>query len=145
MLIFNIWLHNSDNKVFVQESIRGRSILLLFSAIIVKFGKRSFRSNCRRAAKITSEWLLPANDNDPPPAVINNNPLSLQLCIQYNLSPREQEVMWLMSQGMSRKQAAAHLHLSKDTLKTHLQNIYKKLEVQCLMEARNKLSQPNTP
>jgi LuxR family maltose regulon positive regulatory protein len=45
------------------------------------------------------------------------------------LSQREKEVLQLLSQGLSREEIAAQLFVSPGTIKTHLQNIYKKLEV----------------
>lgn len=45
------------------------------------------------------------------------------------LSPREIEVIRLLSQGLSNKQVAAALHISDDTVHTHLRNIFNKLEV----------------
>ena len=50
----------------------------------------------------------------PPPAV---------------LSPRELEVLGLVAAGNTNREAAAHLFISEATVKTHLLNIYAKLEV----------------
>lgn len=43
------------------------------------------------------------------------------------LSPREQEVLRLMSQGLSNREIAASIPLSEDTVKYHLKNLYGKL------------------
>lgn len=45
------------------------------------------------------------------------------------LSPREIEVLNLVSQGLSNKQISRHLHISQATVKTHLIHIFKKLAV----------------
>ncbi len=45
------------------------------------------------------------------------------------LTPREQEVLRLISSGKRAPEVAAELHLSPTTVKTHLQNIYAKLGV----------------
>ncbi len=45
------------------------------------------------------------------------------------LSPRELEVLRLMSVGQSNKEIARSLGLSPDTVKDHLENLYRKLEV----------------
>jgi DNA-binding NarL/FixJ family response regulator len=45
------------------------------------------------------------------------------------LSPRELEVLALIAQGFSNRDAAARLFLSQATIKTHLIHIYEKLEV----------------
>jgi two-component system, NarL family, nitrate/nitrite response regulator NarL len=45
------------------------------------------------------------------------------------LSPRELEVLRLMASGQSNKEIARSLGLSPDTIKDHLENLYRKLEV----------------
>jgi predicted DNA-binding protein (UPF0251 family) len=45
----------------------------------------------------------------------------------YNLSGREKEILQLVLQRVTRKQIAEQLNISFSTLKTHLNNIYKKL------------------
>jgi two-component system nitrate/nitrite response regulator NarL len=45
------------------------------------------------------------------------------------LSPREREVLVLIADGLSAPDVGKRLHLSPATVKTHLQNLYEKLEV----------------
>lgn len=45
------------------------------------------------------------------------------------LSPREQEVLRLISEGSSAPEIARQLHVSPSTVKTHLQSLYEKLGV----------------
>lgn len=45
------------------------------------------------------------------------------------LTDREREVLALTADGLSGPEIAARLHLSPTTVKTHLQNVYRKLEV----------------
>jgi DNA-binding NarL/FixJ family response regulator len=45
------------------------------------------------------------------------------------LSAREREVLALVAQGRTNREAAAALYISEATVKTHLQHIYAKLEV----------------
>jgi DNA-binding NarL/FixJ family response regulator len=45
------------------------------------------------------------------------------------LSTREREVLALISQGRTDREAAAALYISEATVKTHLQHIYAKLRV----------------
>lgn len=45
------------------------------------------------------------------------------------LSPREREILVLVADGLSAPDAAAHLHVSPATVKTHLQGLYEKLGV----------------
>ena len=46
-----------------------------------------------------------------------------------DLTPREGEVLRWLAQGLSNKAIAARLGLSPDTVKDHLENVYRKLEV----------------
>lgn len=48
---------------------------------------------------------------------------------QEALSERELEVLALIAQGLTNRQAAARLFISEATLKTHLVHIYTKLDV----------------
>lgn len=45
------------------------------------------------------------------------------------LSPREQEVLQWVAEGLASKQIAEHMHISVHTVKAHIQRIYKKLGV----------------
>jgi LuxR family maltose regulon positive regulatory protein len=56
----------------------------------------------------------------------------------FELTPRELEVLAWLSRGFSYDETAAHLHISKNTIKTHLQRIYSKLEVGNRLQAVNK-------
>lgn len=54
------------------------------------------------------------------------------------LSAREQEVIALISRGKMEKEVAAELFISLKTVKTHIGNIYQKLQVRTRVEALNK-------
>jgi DNA-binding NarL/FixJ family response regulator len=51
------------------------------------------------------------------------------------LSDREQEILQLIAKGISNNEAAKMLNLSKATIRTHLEHIYRKLEVTNRVEA----------
>lgn len=51
------------------------------------------------------------------------------------LSDREQEILQLIAKGISNSEAAKMLNLSKATIRTHLEHIYRKLEVTNRVEA----------
>jgi RNA polymerase sigma factor (sigma-70 family) len=55
------------------------------------------------------------------------------------LTKREQELLELLAQGYRYKEIADQLSLSIDTIRTHIRNIYRKLEVQSRAEALNKI------
>jgi DNA-binding NarL/FixJ family response regulator len=56
----------------------------------------------------------------------------------YNLTPQEKKVLQQLVQGKSYKLAAAELFVSVDTIKTHVRNIYAKLQVHSGTEAVSK-------
>jgi len=47
----------------------------------------------------------------------------------HDLTPREREVFFLASRGLKNTEIAAKLYLSEKTIKTHLRNIYNKLNL----------------
>ena len=49
---------------------------------------------------------------------------------EFNLSPREHEVLVLIAQGLSYQEIADQLFVSLSTVKTHAANIFSKLDVQ---------------
>jgi DNA-binding NarL/FixJ family response regulator len=52
------------------------------------------------------------------------------------LTPREKEVFALASEGLKNAEIAAELYLSEKTIKTHLRNIYNKLNLASKAELR---------
>jgi len=53
----------------------------------------------------------------------------------YQLTPRETEILTFLVKGFSYKMIASECFISIDTVKKHLQNIYYKLQVSCGTEA----------
>jgi len=56
-----------------------------------------------------------------------------------NLSPREREILPFLSEGLRYKEIADKLNISVETVRTHVRNIYEKLEVGSRTEALNKV------
>lgn len=50
------------------------------------------------------------------------------------LTPREQEILRLLAQGLSAKEAAAQLYISPKTVENHRTNIMRKLDIHTTME-----------
>ena len=57
----------------------------------------------------------------------------------HGLTGREIEILPLLDEGLSNKEIAARLYIAPVTIKTHLQNIYKKLNVNNRIEALKKV------
>jgi DNA-binding NarL/FixJ family response regulator len=55
------------------------------------------------------------------------------------LSSREQEILDFLSKGLRYKEIANKLFLSTETIRTHIRNIYEKLQVNSRTEALNKV------
>jgi DNA-binding CsgD family transcriptional regulator len=68
----------------------------------------------------------------PPPAPFEPNVKARQAL---GISEREFEVLQLLCAGGSNKEIAARLHLSPNTVKTHVANLYEKLSVRRRTEA----------
>jgi DNA-binding NarL/FixJ family response regulator len=56
----------------------------------------------------------------------------------FDLTNREQETLSLLVQGLSYKMIAAKCHVSISTVNTHIQHIYKKLQVHSVVDAVTK-------
>ena len=63
----------------------------------------------------------------------------LQPTQDYKLSPRENEILQLLSKGLFYKEIANQLAISTGTVRQHIHNIYEKLHVQNRTEALNKM------
>jgi DNA-binding NarL/FixJ family response regulator len=57
---------------------------------------------------------------------------------EYELTPREQEVLQQLAKGLLYKEIADYMAISTLTVKNHVKNIYRKLQVQNKVEALNK-------
>ena len=63
---------------------------------------------------------------------------SFQKNFESPLSPRETEVLQLLSRGKTYTMIADELFIDKETVRTHIKNIYTKLEVSSKAEAIEK-------
>ncbi len=63
----------------------------------------------------------------------------------FGLTTREHEVLEQLTQGSSNKEISDVLYISVETVKSHIKNIYKKLEVKSRIEAVKKFSDASQP
>jgi DNA-binding NarL/FixJ family response regulator len=47
----------------------------------------------------------------------------------YNLTPRERQIAELVCEGLRNESIASRLHIKSGTVKTHIRNIYRKVQV----------------
>lgn len=80
--------------------------------------------------------ILAVSDIPEHKPLVNHSPASDGLLEP--LSSREIEILALMADGLSNAEIASRLFLSPNTLKSHTQNIYGKLDVHSRMQAVNK-------
>lgn len=83
----------------------------------------------RTHTTVTSESKYEKEDGTPQPP--SNNTTE----IHSGLTDRELEVLKFTAEGMTDKEIADALHLSVPTIKTHLRNVYNKLQVRNRVEA----------
>ncbi len=69
--------------------------------------------------------------------------LDTSLVSQLELSKRELEILSLLAQGHSNQEIAAKLFISLSTVKTHIQNLFEKLEVKRRTQAVEKAKRLN--
>ncbi len=63
----------------------------------------------------------------------------------YNLTKREMEIIELISQGLSNKEIASKLYISTNTVRTHIDNIFNKLNVDSRTAVLYKLGMIDIP
>ena len=63
----------------------------------------------------------------------------MQAALKRGLSPREAKVFVMMARGRGNQEIALSLSLSYHTIRAHVRNIYKKLNVSCSVEAISKV------
>jgi NarL family two-component system response regulator LiaR len=80
------------------------------------------------------------NRNDPDSY---RDVLDTSLISQLALSKRELEILSLLAQGHSNQEIAAKLFISLSTVKTHIQNLFEKLEVKRRIQAVEKAKRLN--
>ena len=69
--------------------------------------------------------------------------LDTSLVSQLELSKRELEILNLMAQGHSNREIAAKIFVSLSTVKTHIQNLFEKLDVKRRIQAVEKAKRLN--
>ncbi len=132
--ILMLSVYNEDERV-VAALRAGASGYILKDADHTEF-IRIIRST-HAGKKVTSPFL--ANLAPPAPssqgAPRNDEDMEKEMDEKFSLTEREKEMLRLLLQGKSNKEISALTYVSTETVKSHLQNIYKKLGVRSRLEA----------
>jgi len=83
--------------------------------------------------------------NAPPAEKVSGVKNSLAKQNHYNLSERELEIFILLNQGLTYDEIAKSCFISKNTVKTHIKNIYSKYNVSSRINLLLKLNEDNIP
>ncbi|MDR0513846.1 MAG: helix-turn-helix transcriptional regulator [Coriobacteriaceae bacterium] len=107
------------------------ALLVLFSVVLAFFVIVLLLLGTGRST--LRQWLVA--DEYSAPELGDEIPIAVAaLCAQHRLSPREHEVLGLVARGRNASWCARALHVSPDTAKTHIKNIYRKLGVHTQQE-----------
>jgi DNA-binding CsgD family transcriptional regulator len=110
-----IALHSALQAVY--QTGFGAQDVLLWSLIMVVAG-----AILAAYDRIVIGGVLPQPPGSPA-ALMVEMPVTSGAVPAVRLSPREQEVLQLVSEGYSNSMIAGHLHLSENTIKTHVENL----------------------
>ena len=113
--------------------------VLLFSIYLLRKNKTLELEN--QSTKL-QKYILQINELEN--QVKNNSTKNSNLIIDtiknYELSKREAEVLELITNGFSNEDIAKKMFVSKNTIKTHIKNIYSKLDVKNRIQAMKKVN-----
>lgn len=114
--------------IFVDNSFElyAGAIAVLFTILGIWFSRKISKP---KTILLEKEVLVHANGSFE---------LNTDAATELGLSKRELEVLTLMAAGMSNQQIAERLFVSLNTVKTHLSNIFLKLDVQRRTQAVEK-------
>ncbi len=137
--------NNSNAKIIMLTSHGSEAdVFDAFSSGAVSYCMKDINStdliNAVRTTYSGTSWLDPAVAKIVIGGFVSSQkPLRLQNC---SLTDRETEILNLIAKGLSNSQISEALYISLNTVKTHVKNIFQKLEVedrtQAVMTALNK-------
>lgn len=107
-----------DDSEYVEQALRSGAAGYLLKTVSRDELVRAVRAAADGAGYLQAEITRPLLQK----FVANNEPEG-----EINLSPREKEVLQLVADGMSTKQASAELGIAESTVKTYLRVIFDKL------------------
>lgn len=128
-IIVMLTVRDDDDKLFdaLKNGAQGYLLKEIRSAIMLEMLRGALRGEAAlssdMAGRLLSEFRRLSNGNRPEKETDDE------------LTDREQQVLFQVSQGASDKEIAAALNISINTVKTHMRNILAKLHVRTRREA----------
>lgn len=116
-LEYQYWIRSLSVEVYVGV------IALVFMILGLWLGQK-WKANPSKAANLPARTLLNAD-----------------LAQKFGLSNREIEVLQLIAEGHSNQEIADQLYVSLSTVKTHVSNLFSKLDVQRRTQAMKKVQE----
>lgn len=123
-LEYQFWIKDLSLEVYLGL------VAILFAALGVWAG---FRLTIRKTVIVTL----------PPLAIPSDFQLDVVQLEKLGISKREYEVLKLMAQGLSNKEIADRLFVSLNTVKTHLSNLFIKLDAKRRTQALQRAKKLN--
>jgi DNA-binding CsgD family transcriptional regulator len=133
-----------DTVLWKLSAIRFYPLLYCFLSILfIRYFFRQYKVSTSGTAEPLTETILSktlstnlqVDENTSSPQEIPVNPMpENDFFAQYDISPREKEVITLILQGYSYQKIGESLFISLNTVKTHIRNIYPKFGVKSRYE-----------
>lgn len=132
--ILMLSVHNEDERVIsaIRSGAEGYILKDADHKEFVRIIRSSFTGESIASpflANLTPRILLKLRDPSKMDAEIEN-----KIEERFSLTTREKEILGMLLKGKSNKEISDLLFVSTETVKTHLQNIYRKLGVRSRME-----------
>ena len=139
VLTLNKDISDKRNKIFY--SIIFLVVLFLLTLLYVfSLQKKHSRLKIKSMQRDISDYIKQLHDFEEElhEQEVSHHDLFLEKIKQFNLTEREEEVLLHISNGLKNNEIAEKMFVSINTVKTHIKNIFIKLDVRNRIEAANK-------
>jgi len=146
-ILYNAGATNYSSLIHISQHIGTVIEAFVFTWLISKYIQQEKEKSFKQQLELVAyskqldelKTLLKTSIKEETPiSTVNINNIDLLYYLKTPLSVREQEVLTELSKGLTYQNISEVLFISKSTVKTHLVNIYEKLDVNNRTEAINK-------